>query len=285
MEVLVSSTRHRFVLRSFVCAVVLAAAMALVACGDSEDSQELSYTVESKGKTATIAAPETAEAGLAEITLTNDSDSEADLQLIRVEGDRTPEEVVEGLGKAIQGQAFPEWFFTAGGVGTVGPGESATVEQVLQPGDYYAFNTSGGPPDAKTAAVTEVEGDESDAEIEDGDATVEAAEYVFNADTLPSGEVEIAFDNIGAQPHHLIASPIKGDATAEEVEKAFKEEKGPPPLDEKGTLSTAVLEGGEGQLVTMDLKPGRYALYCFITDREGGPPHALKGMVDEVEVE
>jgi hypothetical protein len=58
-------------------------------------------------------------------------------------------------------------------------------------------------------------------------------------------EVEIAFDNIGAQPHHLIASPIKGDATAEEVEKAFKEEKGPPPLEEKGTLSTAVLEGGE----------------------------------------
>jgi hypothetical protein len=26
-------------------------------------------------------------------------------------------------------------------------------------------------------------------------------------------------------------------------------------------------------------------MYCFITDREGGPPHAIKGMVDEVEVE
>jgi hypothetical protein len=46
-----------------------------------------------------------------------------------------------------------------------------------------------------------------------------------------------------------------------------------------------VIEGGEGQLVTLDLEPGRYALYCFISDRQGGPPHALKGMVDEVEVE
>ena len=46
-----------------------------------------------------------------------------------------------------------------------------------------------------------------------------------------------------------------------------------------------MLEGGEGQLVTLDLKPGRYVLFCFITDRQGGPPHALKGMVDEVEVE
>lgn len=280
-----SSTRP-FLLRSCVCLIALFAAMALAACGsESDDAQELSFTVETKGKSATVTAPGSAEAGLAEITLTNDSDSEADLQLIRVEGDRTPEEVVAGLGKAIQGQPFPDWFFAAGGVGTLGPGESATVTQVLQPGDYYAFNTEGSQPDAKTVAVTEVSGEESDEEIEDGDATVEAAEYVFNTETLPSGEVEIAFDNIGAQPHHLIASPIKGDATAEDVEAAFKEEKGPPPLSEKGTLSTAVVEGGEGQLVTMNLEPGRYALYCFITDREGGPPHALKGMVDEVEVE
>jgi hypothetical protein len=285
-----SSTRHRLVLRSFACAIALVAALALVACGDSDsdsgDAQELSYTVEGKGKSSTVTAPKTAEAGLAEITLTNDSNSEADLQLLRVEGEHSQEEVVEGFGEAIQGKSFPEWLFAAGGVGTLAAGESATVEQVLQPGDYYAFNLeSGGPPKPQEAAVTEVTGEESDAEIAEGEATVEAAEYVFNADTLPSGEVEIAFDNIGAQPHHLIASPIKGDATAEEVEKAFKEEKGPPPLEEKGTLSTAVLEGGEGQLVTMDLEPGRYALYCFITDREGGPPHVFKGMVDEVEVE
>lgn len=280
-----SSTRHRFVLRSFVCLIALLAASALVACGDSTEKQELSFTVESKGKATTVTAPETAETGLAEITLTNDSDSEADLQLIRVEGDRTPEEVVEGLGKAIQGQEFPEWFFAAGGVGSLEAGESATVEQVLKPGDYYAFNTSGGEPDPKSTAVTEVTGDESEEVIEEGDATVDAAEYVFNSEVLPSGEAEIAFDNIGAQPHHLIASKIKGDATAEDVEKFFKTEQGAPPLEEKGTKSTAVLEGGEAQLVELDLDPGRYVLYCFITDREGGPPHVFKGMVDEVEVE
>jgi hypothetical protein len=279
----VSNTRPRF-LRACASLVALTAAMALASCGDSDDSQELSYTIETKGKSVTVTAPESAEAGLAEITLTNNSDSEADLQLIRVEGDRTPAEVVGGLEAASQGKKFPKWFFAAGGVGSLKAGESATVTQVLQPGDYYAFNTSAGPPDAKSVPVTEVTGEESDEEIEGGDATVEAAEYVFNAETLPSGEVEVAFENIGAQPHHLIASKIKGDATAEDVEAAFKESKGPPPLIEKDTRSTAVLEGGEGQLVTLDLKPGRYALYCFITDREGGTSHALKGMVDEVEV-
>lgn len=281
-----SSTRHRFVLRSCIGVIALIMAVALVACGDSEseDSQELSFTIEAKGKSAAVAAPKSAEAGLAEITVTNDSKAEADLQLIRVEGDRTSEEVVKGLGQAIQGQSFPKWFFAAGGVGSLKPGKSATVTQVLQPGDYYAFNTST-PADAKAVAVTKVSGEESDEEIEGGDGTVEAAEYVFNSETLPSGATEIAFDNIGAQPHHLIASPLKGDSTAEDAEKFFKTEQGAPPMEEKGTVSTAVLEGGEGQLVTLDLKPGRYALYCFITDRKGGPPHVFKGMVDEVEVE
>lgn len=282
-----SSTRHRFVLRSCIGAIALVMALALAACGDSdsEDSQELSYTIEAKGKATTVTAPESAETGLAEITVTNDSKAEADLQLIRVEGDRTPEEVVKGLGQAIQGKSFPEWFFAAGGIGVLKPGQSATVTQVLQPGDYYAFNTSGGPPDAKSAVMTEVTGEESDEEIEGGEATVDAAEYVFNAETIPAGATEIAFDNIGAQPHHLIASPLKGDSTADDAEKFFKTEQGAPPMEEKGTVSTAVLEGGEGQLVTLDLEPGRYALYCFITDRKGGPPHVFKGMVDEVEVE
>jgi hypothetical protein len=281
------SVSSRFV-RSCVCLLALFAATALVACGgdSDDDAQELSFEVQSKGKAVTVSAPKSAEAGLAEITLTNDTDTSADLQLIRVEGQRSPEEVVEGLGKAIQGQSFPEWFFAAGGVGTLEPGKSATVTQVLQPGSYYAFNTEGGPPSPGATAVMEVSGEKSDEEVDGGEATVDGVEYAFNAETLPSGPVEIAFDNIGAQPHHLIASKfISDDGTAEDVEKFFKTEKGKPPISEEGTRSTAVLEGGEGQLVTLDLEPGRYALYCFITDRDGGPPHVFKGMVDEVEVE
>jgi hypothetical protein len=263
------------------------AAALLAACGDDEDAQQLTFTLSGEGKAAKFTAPQSADTGLAEITLKNDGKGEADLQLIRVEGDRSPEEVVEGLGQAIRGKPFPDWFFAGGGVGTTAPGQSQTVTQVLEPGTYYAFNTeSQGPPDAKSLSAVEVSGEESDEEVE-GDETVTAVEYAFEADTLPSGEVEIAFDNAGAQPHHLLASELIGESTAEDVEAFFKEEgsQGKPPLREKGTLSTAVIEGGEGQTVTLDLKPGRYALYCFISDRQGGKPHALQGMVDEVEVE
>jgi hypothetical protein len=33
------------------------------------------------------------------------------------------------------------------------------------------------------------------------------------------------------------------------------------------------------------LKPGKYALYCFISDRKGGPPHITKGTISEATVE
>jgi hypothetical protein len=260
-------------------------AFSLAACGDSEETQSLTFTLSGDGKSAKISAPSEAQTGLAEITLKNDRKGEGDLQLIRAEGDHSSEEVVKGLEAATEGKAFPDWFFAAGGIGTTAAGKSQTVTQVLEPGTYYAFNTEGSQEKADPASVPamEVTGDASDETVE-ADETVDAFDYGFKSQQLSSGKTEIAFDNTGAQPHHLLAAPLTGNSTAEDVEQAFKSEKGKPPYDEKGFQSTAVLEGGEDQLVTLDLKPGRYVFFCFVTDRQGGPPHALKGMVDEIEV-
>lgn len=261
---------------------------ALVACGDEEEAQTLTLTLSGKGNAAKFTVPDSAETGLAEITFRNDGKGDSDLQLIRVEGDHSPQEVVDGLGKATKGQAFPEWFFAGGGVGPTPPGESRTVTQVLEPGTYYAFDTEGseGPPDPKSAAAAsfEVSGEESDEEVE-ADGTISAFEYGFEGDGLSSDQTEILFENSGDEPHHIVYSPLEDGTTVEDIEEFFKTEKGPFPLNEKETRNTAVIEGGESQLVTLDLKPGRYALLCFISDRQGGKPHALEGMVEEVEVE
>ncbi len=274
----------RVPIRPVLCAVpVVVAVLAFAACGEESD-QELTFELAGSGKSAKFTAPESADSGRAEITFTNSSDAASDMQLIRIEGDHTPEEVVEGLGKATQGKPFPGWFFAGGGAATVRPGKSATVTQVLESGTYYPLSTAGSTPDPQSLVSVEVTGDEPDEELE-ADTTVTASEYQFEADGLKAGESEIDFHNAGAQPHHLLISKLVGDATAEDVEKAFKSGNRKPPLEEKGGLATAVVEGGESQLVNFDLKPGRYAFYCFISDRQGGPPHALKGMVDEFEVE
>jgi hypothetical protein len=281
----------RFPVRSRVvsAAVIGLATTGLAACGGGDDdAQTVDISVTESVKASKITVPNIAEAGLAEITYTNNGVEGHDLTLVRVEGDHSAADAIQGLGAVIDGQPFPEWFFAGGGVNVTAPGESRTVTQVLKPGTYYAFDTEQleGPPDPKTVPAIEVTGEASDDELPEADGgEIEAIDYGFKASGLTAGNNEILFANTGAQPHFIEAAPIKGDATVEDVKKAFKSD-GRPPLKETGTQTTAVLEGGDSQLVTLDLKPGKYALLCFIGDREGGPPHSIgEGMIGEAEVE
>lgn len=284
------SRTSRVLRRVAVAAVaVLLAGSALSACGNSEaeedGAQDLTFTIAKDGKKTEIKGPKEAETGLAKITLVNNGRVSSDLQLVRVEGNRSTPEVAQALGRVIQGNPFPDWFFAGGGVGTTLPGKRDSVTQVLQPGTYYAFYTEGetGPINQPTPAVIEVSGEGSDDEVE-AELTVRAFEYGFEADTLTAGGVEVDFDNTGDQPHHLVASKFAGNGTIEEAKKYLETEKGKNPLTEQGFQSTTVLEGGEAQAVTLSLEPGRYAFYCFVGDRKGGQPHLFKGMIEEVEV-
>ena len=116
-------------------------------------------------------------------------------------------------------------------------------------------------------------------------ATVSAKEYSFDASGLKAGKNQIAFENIGAEPHHIIAVPMTPGATIADVRKFFKTEKGKPPIAFEETQSTSVIDGGTTENVELELKSGKYALLCFISDRAGGPPHAAKGMISEATVE
>jgi hypothetical protein len=261
----------------------------LAACGGGDDdAQTVDISVTEKGKASEITAPESVEAGLTEITLTNNGKTGHDMTLIRLEGDRSAADAVQGLAAAIEGKPFPEWFFAGGGVSVTAPGKSRTVTQVLQPGTYYAFDTEQlqGPPDPKTVPAIEVTGEASDDELPEAESgEIQTIDYGFKASGLKAGNNEFLFTNAGAQPHFIEAQPLKEGATIEDVEKAFKSN-GQPPLEEQDVQTTAVLEGGDSQLVTLNLKPGKYALLCFISDRQGGPPHSIgKGMIGVAEVE
>lgn len=280
-----SRITSRFAPRAAIAGLAVLAMIAVAGCSDEEQSeQSLTFSVAKQSKEAALSAPAGADAGLTEITLENKADREAELQLIRVDGDHPSEEVFKALGEVSAGKPFPDWLLFAGGVGPTGPRQSQTVSQVLAPGTYYAVDPeSGAALDAKNVPAMEVSGEESDEEVEAG-PTVTAVDYGFEAEDLHSGEVKIDFQNAGAQPHQIIASKAKGDAGAKDFEEFLKTGKGESPLQIEGTQATAILEGGEEQAVTFDLKPGRYVLYCYVSDREGGPPHVFKGMVDEVEV-
>ena len=96
----------------------------------------------------------------------------------------------------------------------------------------------------------------------------------------------MTFTNYGKEPHFALAAPIKPGNTIEDVEKSLKSDSGPDaPIIEDKTVSTGILDGGRSQVVDLELQKGDYVLVCFVGDREGGPPHAFKGMVSEAVVE
>lgn len=96
---------------------------------------------------------------------------------------------------------------------------------------------------------------------------------------------DVEFTNQGKEWHHFIGFPIKGDATIDEVRKELEKEEGPPKtVDQEAGIETTVLNGGIAQVASPELKPGRWAFFCFVSDRGGGPPHVAKGMASEITV-
>jgi plastocyanin len=277
--------------RSAALALLVTGALAmgiLAGCGgDDDEIGTLEITASEEGGSTVLEAPGQAEAGITEITLINQGEQPHSGQLIRVEGERSEEDVAEAFESASRGEEFPEWFYGGGGTGTVNPGERATVTQELEAGSSYWLvddEVRGRPPFVEI----EITGEAGDGTLPETDSVVNAVDFGFESDGVTAGET-ITFRNEGEQPHHMIAVPITDDdASIEEVEAFFGEEAeegGPPPVDFDQGVFTSVLEGGDEQVSAAQLDAGRWALVCFISNREGGPPHIEFGMIDELEVE
>lgn len=255
--------------------------------GSSAESEPLDLELtESGGKASYSGAPREVPAGLARISLKNEGKGPHDAQLVRVDGERSIQEVVQVIAGSQQGGPIPEWLHPAGGVGTAGPGQTATAVQPLEEGTHHILDTSSQDPSKGAQTTFEVTGGGGDVEPPDAPATVTASEYKFETSGLKPGQNRVRFENAGQEPHHVIMGPIKRGKTIDDVREFARTEKGEDPLegDEK-FVGTSVLEGGMSQVVDFKLQKGKYAALCFITDRKGGPPHVAKGMVMEVDVQ
>jgi hypothetical protein len=290
-------------------ALLAAAALCLVpaACGDDDDSSSGSGSADSAETTAVtfkttetsdgkvkIDGPATVDAGVVELTLDNSGKGPHDAQVVRVEGDRSADDVISSTVDSEEGAPIPEWITDGGGVGTTKPGATATATQVLEPGTYYLLDSESGQGSEQVnarrggVAKFEVTGETADTELPATDATITADEYSFVAEGVKPGSNKLLFENAGEQLHHIVAFPLAKGATIGDAEKLFKsnqEPKGPPPVDFENGVSTAVIDGGQEQVIDLDFKQGKYALVCFITNRQGGPPHVAMGMIEELDVQ
>jgi hypothetical protein len=269
---------------------LVAAGLVLPACGagggGATKPEVVQVEVTGDAKKVEIKAPQKIKDGLVQVDLKNSSKGPRDAQLVRVEGDHAPDEFLKVVSQ--EGSPIPGWIQDGGGVGTTPPGQTRSATQQLEPGKYFAValpDMEGGDP---AATEMEVEAGGPQGELPETEGEIIAKDYSFEAKDLKAGKSKVLFKNEGQELHHVVGGLIMPGKTIDDVKKFASSEgepSGPPPIDfAKAGISTAVIDGGVEQVIDLDLKKGKYGLLCFISDRKGGPPHVMKGMIAEVEV-
>ncbi|HYF27554.1 MAG TPA: hypothetical protein VD931_17565 [Baekduia sp.] len=281
--------------RRRLAALVLVSALALGACGDrGEETPEaagapdrpqiLDVRASGHARAAKLTAARSVHPGIVQLRFRNAARGEHTAQIIGAgEGHTIAQALRAGQAWGERGEALPDWVRFVGGTGSVPAGRQASVTTILEPGTYAVTDIEGSGPDA--AAEFRVTGERVEAELQATTARIAAREYAFEAEALRPGRQRVLFENAGQEPHHLIALPLRPGRNLDDVKRYLGRERGAAPVDERRAISTAILDGGSRQVVELDLVKGTYAMLCFVPDRKGGEPHALKGMVSEATVE
>ena len=297
--------RKRFALLVAVTAVL---ALGLAGCGDDDDDDDQgSATTEAPGgddiDALSITAvdyefqglPEEIDGGNVTVTMTNEGKAPHEIAFINIGDEARAEGFFDDFGPVIQeGAAWPDYVTNVAGANEAEPGSEFTATYQLDPGTYMVFCAlTGTPEDPETEeapphfaqgmqqVVTVTDG-EGDADLPDADGSITARDYEFELD-LSAGDQVINFVNEGPNDHFAGISKFPEGTTVEDAEAAMDamvESEGEPPAgvpEPEDVGFSGITSKGKGIQFELaePLEAGVYAFVCFISDRSGGPPHAI----------
>ena len=246
--------------------------------------------------------PEELTAGTVELSFANEGKVDHELALVEV-GDTSLEQFLKDFPPVLEGGPFPDY---AEGVAVPidrPAGESGDVTFILSEGTYAMFCTFTG--DASAAAPAEgeepAEGEPHYAlgmaqlvtvaageagELPEADGTITAKDYSFEPD-VEAGDTTINFLNEGPDQVHFAQVSVFPEGTDVAAAEAAwgalmgADEANPPPEgtpEPEDVSFSGIYSSGLGAQFMMPggFESGRtYVLACFISDRAGGPPHAI----------
>ncbi|MGI8559292.1 MAG: hypothetical protein ACR2ND_13485 [Solirubrobacteraceae bacterium] len=255
----------------------------------------LSLSITQQGKTATITAPASSQGGLVRATLANKSKAPHSAQFFLLQGNHTAAQVYKLL--LSNSNKTPNWLHAAGGVAQVDPGQTGSATVKLEPGHYVVGDLPAGGPPSGPLPKTDLTVTAAAA----GNAALPATATAITAANpskdhykwevsgpLTHGVNRVTFVSKGKSAIHLLlAARLTGNPSSAQILKGLASH-GPPPafFDQTSFAGTAVLDGGRSEVTELTLpKPGRYVLFCPLTDRDGGKEHFKEGLVKVVTVQ
>lgn len=301
--------RRRQVLAALAVLPLLAAA-----CGNDDDKTATDVTEADGGdggaqKVTFVAedyaftdAPEFS-AGVVQLTLKNTGKVAHEVALVEI-GDAAIANFPADFTPVLEGGPFPDYADAAMAPLEVEGGESGSATVILDAGTYALFCALDGDADAPAPAEGEEpatgdphlkrgmiqsftvgEGDD-DAVLPEADGTITASDYKFDV-AVAAGDQIINFLNEGPEQVHFAGiSVLPKGTTAAQAEEAFaaglQAEEGAPPPEGTPEPEDFGFSGVASAGLGIQFKPagafesGRtYIVACFISDRAGGPPHAI----------
>jgi len=270
---------------------------------DSADTTDAAGDEAAAGFTVTLSAegieiPDEVAGGIVEVTLETDLE-DTDISFTKVPEGTSEADFRDAIANATTGKSIPEVIEA-----TVGLDGTQTID--LPAGNYFAWadkprpegeeggEEEGGPPEPDpdaflTKALTVTAG--ADGELPDTGSSITAREYSFDVKVTAGGE-KFTFRNEGPDQIHHAEVFNFGKIAAADVEENLEtflqsDGEGEKPAAFKDLDMSKFEAGGSGVFSpglggTADAtfeSGNTYAVICFISDREGGPPHVFsKGM-------
>ena len=267
-------------------AALLLASAACTKSGDARESTPASRVVTVTASDFAFQAPATIPAGLTTFRLVNRGPELHHLQLVKLEGGHTVEELVAGASHA---GPPPPWVTFMGGPNTPVPGGESQATLNLAPGSYALLcfiPSADGVPHLMKGMVKPITVAPAPARAfptDHPDARMTLRDYSFEiTPAIAAGHRTIRVDNQAQQPHEVVMVRLAPGKTAADMVQWLHKMQGPPPGAPVG--GTTLLSKGNANDVTADFEPGEYALLCMVPDAGDGKPHVMHGMVQQITI-
>ena len=233
-----------------------------------------------------LQAPDTLAEGAVTFDLVNRGKEFHHLWIARLEDGRTMEDVQAMLKNP---GPPPAWIRDIGGPNAPMPeGGIANATVRLLPGTYVLgcwIPSPDGVPHIMKGMVRQltVVPAEHPAPAPVPTVTMTLHDYGFTLSRpLTPGRHLIEVRNLASQSHEIELATLNQGRTAQDLLAWIHEPAGPIPGAAIGGVSP--IAKGEVAWFEVDVRPGRYALICFLPDAKDGKPHFVHGMMKQITV-